>query len=219
MLPAQLGVYGLHGYLASRINGLLTWIGKGFGIHELTLQLIIGYLFYPITFLIGVPRPEILRVSRLLATKLVANEFVAYLDLQKMMEEDPLSHRAYTIASYGLCGFANMGSLGIQIGVLGALAPSKSKVIARIAVSAMICGFLSTLQSAGIVCVAPSVSRETLNLTFSVNQGHVGVICSRYGSPLVYHYHMRLMDIPGLKPFALHLPLSLTGNGTSEPHG
>jgi CNT family concentrative nucleoside transporter len=138
--------------LVTTINGLLTWIGRGFGIEALTLQLIIGYIFYPLAFLIGVPRPEILRVSRLLASKLVANEFVAYLELQGIMESDnPLSQRAYTIASYALCGFANLGSLGIQIGVLGALAPSKAKVIAKIAFSAMLCGFLSTLQAAGIV--------------------------------------------------------------------
>ncbi|KAJ2913461.1 hypothetical protein MD484_g6952, partial [Candolleomyces efflorescens] len=137
--------------LVATINGLLTWIGRGFGITALTLELIIGYIFYPITFLIGVPRSEILPVARLFATKLVANEFVAYLRLQEMQETAPLSLRAYTIASYGLCGFANLGSLGIQIGVLSALAPSKTKIIARIAVSAMICGFLSTLQAAGIV--------------------------------------------------------------------
>jgi concentrative nucleoside transporter, CNT family len=138
--------------LVAMINGLLTWIGRGFGIGALTLQLIIGYIFYPITFLIGVPRPEILRVSRLLATKLVANEFAAYLELNTIMKSDnPLSLRAHTIATYALCGFANLGSLGIQIGVLGALAPSKQKVIASIAGSAMICGFLATLQTAGIV--------------------------------------------------------------------
>lgn len=138
--------------LVATINGLLTWIGRGFGIHHLTLQLIIGYIFYPITFLLGVPRPEILRVSQLLATKLIANEFAAYLDLQAITKgAAPLSARAYTIASYGLCGFANLGSLGIQIGVLGALAPSRGRIIARIALSAMVCGFLSTLQTAGIV--------------------------------------------------------------------
>lgn len=137
--------------LVSAINGLLTWIGHGFGIHQLTLQLIIGYIFYPVTFFLGVPRSEILTVSRLLATKLVANEFSAYLELKALMASDAaLSQRGYTIASYALCGFANLGSLGIQIGVLGALAPSKGKVIARIALSAMICGFLSTLQTAGI---------------------------------------------------------------------
>jgi len=137
--------------LVAMINGLLTWIGRGFGITELTLQLVIGYLFYPITFFLGVPRNEILPVSQLFATKLVANEFAAYINLKALMETAPLSYRAYTITSYGLCGFANLGSLGIQIGVLGALAPSRGKVIARIALSAMLCGFLSTLQTAGIV--------------------------------------------------------------------
>ena len=130
--------------LVATINGLLTWIGKGFGIHHLTLQLILRYVFYPITFFLSVPRHEILRVSELLATKLIANEFVAYLDLQAIMNSDnPLSPRAYTIASYALCGFANLGSLGIQIGVLGALAPSRARIIARVATSAMICGFIS----------------------------------------------------------------------------
>lgn len=142
-------------YTFWRINGLLTWIGKGFGIHHLTLQLGLRYLFYPITFFLGVPRAEILRVSEFMATKLVANEFSAYQDLQKVMtqSDNPLSQRAYTICSYALCGFANLGSLGIQIGVLGALAPSRSKVIAQIALSAMVCGFLSTLQTASIACV------------------------------------------------------------------
>jgi len=67
-----------------------------------------------------------------------------------MQGSDPFSPRGHTIASYALCGFANLGALGIQIGVLSALAPSRGKVIARLATSAMICGFLSTLQTAGI---------------------------------------------------------------------
>ncbi|KAL1665904.1 Na+ dependent nucleoside transporter C-terminus-domain-containing protein [Schizophyllum commune] len=140
--------------LVSMINGLMTWIGRGFGLHDahaLTLQLVIGYIFYPITFFMGVPRNEILTVARLLATKLVENEFSAYMELQTIMGSDnPLSARGYTIASYSLCGFANLGSLGIQIGVLGAMAPSRAGIIARTAVSAMICGFISTLQTAGI---------------------------------------------------------------------
>ncbi|KAL5507127.1 hypothetical protein ACEPAH_6583 [Sanghuangporus vaninii] len=137
--------------LVAAINGLLSWVGKGFGINNLTLQLIVGYIFYPLTFFLGVPRGEIIRVSRLLATKLIANEFAAYLELQTIMNSDnPLSERAFHIASYALCGFANLSSLGIQIGVLGALAPSRAKVIARIAFSAMVCGFIATLQTAGI---------------------------------------------------------------------
>ncbi|KJA27731.1 hypothetical protein HYPSUDRAFT_1095193 [Hypholoma sublateritium FD-334 SS-4] len=137
--------------LVAMINGLLTWIGHGFGIHQLTLQLIIGYIFYPITFFLAVPRSEILTVSKLFATKLVANEFSAYLELTELQAAGGISTRAFTIASYGLCGFANLGSLGIQIGVLSALGPTRAKIIARIALSAMICGFLSTLQTAGIV--------------------------------------------------------------------
>ncbi|PSR73877.1 hypothetical protein PHLCEN_2v10297 [Hermanssonia centrifuga] len=130
--------------LVAAVNGLLTWIGKGFGIHTLTIQLVLRYVFYPVTFFLSVPRDEILRVSELLATKLVANEFVAYLDLQAIQHSDnPLSERAFTIASYALCGFANLGSLGIQVGVLSALAPSRGKIIARTATSAMICGFIS----------------------------------------------------------------------------
>ena len=102
----------------------------------------------------GVPRSEILAVSELLATKLIENEFAAYLNLQALMaSQNPLSKRGYTIASYALCGFANLGSLGIQIGVLSALAPARTRLIARIGASAMICGFISTLQAAGIACV------------------------------------------------------------------
>jgi CNT family concentrative nucleoside transporter len=137
--------------LISAVNGLLTWIGRGFGIHHLTMQLVLGYVFYPVTVFMGVPRDEILPVAQLLATRLVVNEFVSYTNLKAIMEgPNPLSTRAHTIASYGLCGFANFSSLGIQIGVLSALAPSRRKVIARVGFSAMLCGFFSTLQTAAI---------------------------------------------------------------------
>jgi len=139
--------------LVYAINGLLTWIGRGFGITALTLQLILSYVFYPVTFFMGVPRDEILRVSQLLGTKFVANEFVAYSALSTMQfgpTPTPLSPRAFTIATYSLCGFANLGSLGIQIGVLSALAPARARVISTLAFSAMICGFLSTMQTAAI---------------------------------------------------------------------
>jgi len=102
----------------------------------------------------GVPRSEIMRVSELLATKLVANEFAAYSELQQLMaSSDALSKRGFTVASYALCGFANIGTLAIAIGLLSALAPSQSHLIAQIGPSAMICGFISTLQAAGIAWV------------------------------------------------------------------
>ncbi|KAG8916438.1 hypothetical protein FRC02_003946 [Tulasnella sp. 418] len=133
--------------LVTAIDGLLTWIGKGFSIPNLTLILIFGYIFYPFTFFMGVPRHEILAVSRLLGTKFVANEFVAYLTLSNNQKTDPLSPRGYIIASYALCGFANLASVGITIGVLGALAPRKGRVIARLAPSAMLCGFVRPVRS------------------------------------------------------------------------
>jgi len=137
--------------LVAVVNGVLMWVGRGFGIHALTLQLILGYIFYPVTFFLGVPRNEILIVSQLLGTRLIENEFVAYEALAAIKASDnPLSYRGYTIASYSLCGFANLGSLGIQIGVLTALAPSQGKTITRIATSALICGFLATLQTAAL---------------------------------------------------------------------
>ena len=109
---------------------------------------------HPLNFL-GVPRSEIMRVSELLATKLVANELVAYVELQQLMASpDALSKRGFTIASYALCGFANMTSLAIEIGVVSALAPSRTRLVARIGPSAVICGFLSTLQVAGIAYVS-----------------------------------------------------------------
>ncbi|THU89972.1 hypothetical protein K435DRAFT_781400 [Dendrothele bispora CBS 962.96] len=136
--------------LLSLINGLLTWIGRGFGIHELTLQLVLGYVFYPLPFLLGVPNADILPVAKLLATKLVANELLAYQNLQALMESStPLSARAYTITSYALCGFANLSSLSVQ-GVLLALAPNRSGIIVKVTVSALLCGYFATLQTAAI---------------------------------------------------------------------
>jgi len=79
---------------------------------------------------------------------------MAYVQLQGLMaSSEPLSKRGFTIASYALCGFANLSTLGMQIGMLSALAPSRARLIARIGPSAVICGFLSTLQAAGIACV------------------------------------------------------------------
>jgi CNT family concentrative nucleoside transporter len=95
-------------------------------------------------------------VSELLATKLIENEFAAYRNLQTLMASpQALSKRGYTIASYALCGFANLSSLGVQIGVLSGLAPSRTRTFVRIAPGAMVAGFISTLQAAGIACVSP----------------------------------------------------------------
>lgn len=134
-------------------NGLLTWWGRYLNINNppLTVELIVGYICYPIAFLLGVPRNgDLLKVAQLIGTKLVANEFVAYTALQTDPAYADLSPRSRLIATYALCGFANIGSLGTQIGVLSQIAPGRSGDVSRLALSALIAGALSTFTSASI---------------------------------------------------------------------
>ncbi|KAL8795870.1 MAG: hypothetical protein Q9195_001750 [Heterodermia aff. obscurata] len=134
-------------------NGLLTWWGRYLNINDppLTVELIVGYICYPIAFLLGVPRNgDLLKVGQLIGTKLIANEFVAYTALQTDPAYADLSPRSRLIATYALCGFANIGSLGTQIGVLSQIAPSRSGDVSRLAISALIAGAISTLTSASI---------------------------------------------------------------------
>ncbi|MCJ1454106.1 hypothetical protein MMC28_004456 [Mycoblastus sanguinarius] len=134
-------------------NGLLTWWGRYLNINNppLTVELIVGYICYPIAFLLGVPRNgDLLKVAQLIGTKLIANEFVAYTALQTDPAYADLSPRSRLIATYALCGFANIGSLGTQIGVLSQIAPGRSGDVSRLALSALIAGALSTLTSASI---------------------------------------------------------------------
>ena len=87
----------------------------------------------------------------LLGKKTITNEFIAYLDLQALMEENAISDRAMLIATYALCGFANVGSIGIQIGGIGGIAPSRQADLSRIGVRAMIGGTLACFMTA---CIA-----------------------------------------------------------------
>ncbi|EGD93499.1 H+/nucleoside cotransporter [Trichophyton tonsurans CBS 112818] len=139
--------------LIGLINGLLTWWGRYLTIEgpDLTLELILGYLCYPIAFLLGVPRTgDLYKVAQLIGLKLIANEFVAYTALQQDPNYADLSPRSRLIATYALCGFANIGSLGNQIGVLAQLAPSRIGDVSQVALSAMLTGALSTFTSASI---------------------------------------------------------------------
>jgi CNT family concentrative nucleoside transporter len=130
-------------------NAFLTWLGNFLTIHELTLQLITGYIFVPVAWLIGTDDKDVVAVGQLLATKVWANEFVAYEALTTTYV-GVLSARSTIVVTYALCGFANLGSVGMQIGVLSTLAPKRSGDIARIALSACLCGAFSTWISAAI---------------------------------------------------------------------
>lgn len=139
--------------LVALINGLLTWWGRYLNINDptLTLQTILGYMLYPVTFLLGVPRDgDLLKVSRLIAEKVITNEYVAFTSLTTDAQYADLSPRSKLIATYALAGFGNVGSLGIQIGILGQLAPSRSGDVSRLALSALASGVLATLTSASV---------------------------------------------------------------------
>ncbi|CAI5756479.1 unnamed protein product [Candida verbasci] len=140
------------------VNGILTWFGNYWNINELTLELMMSYLLYPIGFLLGTPRSEILSVSKLIAYKFIQNEYVAY---NLLMTESPyteMSKRGILIATFSVCGFANLGSLGITISVLNTLTNyTRSNDISSCIISALFCGAIATLLSA---CFAGMVMHD-----------------------------------------------------------
>lgn len=137
--------------LVALINALLTWFGGFWNIKNLTLDLIFGYVFYPATFLLGVPRNEILMISRLISTKFMQNEYVAYSMLTNDAPYNNMSSRGKLIATYALCGFANFGSVGITLGILNTLTKGKqSAMISREVWSSLFSGFIATMMSAAV---------------------------------------------------------------------
>lgn len=136
------------------INGIIGGVGGLFGIEHLSLERILGYVGAPIAFVIGVPWEDARVVGSLIGTKTVLNEFVAYQQLAGALERGEIVHaKSAVIASYALCGFANFGSIGIQIGGIAAMAPSRRGDLARLGMMAMICGSLATFQTAAIAAI------------------------------------------------------------------
>ncbi|OEH94333.1 NupC/NupG family nucleoside CNT transporter [Bacillus solimangrovi] len=134
--------------LIALINGLLGWIGGFFGFDSLTLELILGVLFAPIAFAIGVPWEEAVKAGGFIGQKLVLNEFVAYSNFAPQIGE--LSEKTVAVISFALCGFANISSLGILLGGLGNIAPNRRQDIARLGIRAVVAGMLASLLSAAI---------------------------------------------------------------------
>lgn len=135
--------------LVALANGLLGGIGHWFGIQDLSFQKLIGYVFAPVMFLIGVPWNEAGTAGGLFGTKLVLNEFVAFIDLGKM-DAATLSQRSREIVTFALCGFANFSSIAIQMAVTGGLAPNQRPVIAKLGIRALLAGSLANLMSAAL---------------------------------------------------------------------
>jgi CNT family concentrative nucleoside transporter len=115
---------------------------------HVSLQEIFGYLFAPFALVMGVPAGEILTVGKLLGTKTVLNEFLAYQEMQGLVAQGLLSPRAQVISVYALCGFANFGSIAILIGGLGEIIPDRRSEVASLGIRALVAGTLSTFMTA-----------------------------------------------------------------------
>jgi CNT family concentrative nucleoside transporter len=133
-------------------DALVHAIGGALGV-ELSLTQILGWLFMPLAFLLGVPTGEVGKVATLLGQKTVFNEFVAYSHLADMLSRDPtwLSERGRLITTYALCGFANFASIGIQVAGYSTLAPERLGDLSRLGPRAMLGGLLATCL---VACVA-----------------------------------------------------------------
>jgi CNT family concentrative nucleoside transporter len=133
--------------LVALANGLLGVVGGWFGYGDLTFQGAIGTVFAPVMFLIGIPWTESGAAGSLFGTKMVLNEFVAFLNLGSTQG---LSPRSVAIITFALCGFANFSSIAIQMAAAGSLAPNQRPVIAKLGIKALIAGSLANLMSAAL---------------------------------------------------------------------
>jgi CNT family concentrative nucleoside transporter len=135
--------------LIAAINGIMGGIHNHWGWFPDSLQTVLGWIFAPLAWLLGVPGHDARAIGNLLGIRMVANELIAYgsLGAQKAF----LDPRSFTIATFALCGFANLGSIGIQIGGIGALAPNRRNDLAKLGFRAMFAGTMANFLSAAIV--------------------------------------------------------------------
>ena len=136
--------------LVALVNGLLGPVGGWIGLPGLNLEMILGFLFRPLAWVMGVPWAEADAVGTLLGLKTAANEFVAYSRFEDISAENQLSEKSRVIATYALCGFSNFSSIAIQIGGIGSIAPERKSELASLGLRAMIAGTLACLQTATI---------------------------------------------------------------------
>jgi CNT family concentrative nucleoside transporter len=137
--------------LIAMVNGLLGWVHTlpGMGWLPGSMQSILGLAFAPIAWLMGVSSKDTAAIGNLLGTRLVLNEFFAFIDLAKIRET--LDNKSFVIATFALCGFANLSSIAIQVGGIGALAPTRKSDLARLGLRAVACGSMANFMSA---CIA-----------------------------------------------------------------
>ncbi len=133
--------------LVALANGLLGAVGGWFGYPDLSFQMILGTILAPLMYLLNIPASETAAAGGLLGTKVVLNEFVAFIDLGQMKD---LSPRTVAIVTFALCGFANFSSIAIQMASTGSLAPNQRPMIAKLGLKALAAGSLANLMSAAL---------------------------------------------------------------------
>lgn len=140
--------------LIAMLNGFIGWVAGLAGFEGVTLQSLLGYVFQPLAWVIGVPWGQEAQIAgSLIGQKLVVNEFVAYVDFANYLKPEAavaLSDKTIAIITFALCGFANLSSIAILIGGLGAMAPNRRSDVARMGLKAVAAGTLSNLMSAAI---------------------------------------------------------------------
>ncbi|MBO9504556.1 NupC/NupG family nucleoside CNT transporter [Qipengyuania flava] len=135
--------------LVALANGILGGVGGMFGYPDVSFQQLLGFVFAPVMYLIGIPWEQAGAAGGLFGTKIVLNEFVAFIDLGAM-DASVLSDRSRAIITFALCGFANFSSIAIQMAVTGGLAPNQRPVIAKLGLRALAAGSLANLMSAAL---------------------------------------------------------------------
>ncbi len=136
------------------INGGFGFVfSKVLGINGFTLQKLFGYVLSPFAILLGIPGNEALQVGELLGIKTIFTEFLSYLQLKTHIIQETLSPRTIAITTYALCGFTHFGSVAILIGGIGTLVPVKKSVVSRLAIKALIAGFLATMMTAAFASI------------------------------------------------------------------
>ena len=157
MLLVFIAFIAMFNFILSSVGSIFNindWIDKNTVYNELSLELILGYIFAPIMWLIGVAKEDITLMGQLLGIKLVASEFIGYIQLANLKDAANIMHLSYQksiiIATYMLCGFANFASIGIQIGGIGALEPKQRKNLSKFGFKALIGGTIASLLSATI---------------------------------------------------------------------
>jgi len=135
--------------LIALLNGIMGGIHNHWNAFPESIQKVLGFIFYPVAWLIGIPGKDCGAVGNLLGSRMVINELYAYTLLGA--QKASLDPRSFTIATFALCGFANFSSIGIQIGGIGALAPNKREELAKLGFRAMLAGTMANLMSASIV--------------------------------------------------------------------